>query len=55
MYNELIKLRDTTKNPKVKAEAELFLQQLNTAAGPIMLKKEVQQFLNKHTPASNTQ
>lgn len=48
MYNELIKIRNTTKSADVKANAELLLNQLCTAGGSNILRKEVEAFISKN-------
>ncbi len=48
MWNELIKLRDKTKNSDTKKQAESLLSALNTAGGKEIMKREVENFLNQH-------
>lgn len=47
MWNELIKIRDNKKTPAdVKKQAELYLRQLNTASGSVLLKEETAHFVS---------
>lgn len=48
MWNEIIKIKNATKDAQVKINAELLLNQLNTAGGPSILRKEAELFINKN-------
>ena len=48
MWNEIIKIRNPAKDEQVKNNAELLLNQLNTAGGPSILRKEVELFISKN-------
>ncbi len=48
LWNRLVKLRDATKNDATKNHADMLLKQMNTAAGQIMLKNEVAEFLHRN-------
>ena len=48
MWNELIKIRDNTKNKEVKEKAGILLSQLNTAAGKEIMRTEILLFLKQN-------
>jgi hypothetical protein len=48
MWNELAKVIRTHKDEKVRKHAQMLLGQLNTAGG-IMIKGEIQNFLDQHS------
>ena len=47
-WNELITIRDKSKDDKIKNQANLLLSQLNTAGAIHLIKNEVESFINKY-------
>lgn len=47
MWNDLIKVMNTSKVESVRKQAKMLLGQLNTA-GSDMIKREIQRFLDEH-------
>lgn len=47
MWNDLVKVINTSKDESVRKQAKMLLGQLNTAGGG-MIKREIQRFLDEH-------
>lgn len=48
-WNMLVKIKHTHTDPKTKEMAGLLLNQLNTASGSVIVKKEARTFLSSIT------
>lgn len=48
IWNEMVRIRDNSRDPKVKNIAHILLGQMNTAAGMGLMRTEAENFIAKH-------